>query len=240
MSGVIQGLLASISSAKALTFVGGAGSQLTASTGPSYSLTSLTGGTDSAPSIGDLVIAVIQINDTTDRDITCTTSGYTEVADLRANNTSGSGDDCQLAVYYKVLAAADTTVAFSFGGASLTSRFVVHVWRNQNSTPLDATTTTATTTTYTSLDAPSITTVTNNAVVIAIGAVADGDSNLTGISVPSGMSNFFSTGGSANRLGMASILRTTAGAYDPPAFGVTGSPGADASTCSATMALRPQ
>jgi hypothetical protein len=237
MSGIQQGLLISYG-ANALAFVGGVGSSLTASTAPSYSLTSLTGGTNSAPSAGDLVVAAIQINDTTNRDITCTTSGYTEVADLYANNSGG--DDCQLAVYYKVLTAADTSVAFSFGGASLASRFVVHVWRKPNLTPLDATTTTATTTTYTSLDAPSITTATNNAVVIAIGAVADGDSSLTGISVPSGMSNFFSAGAAANRLGIASIARATAGAYDPPAFGITGSPGGDASTCSATMALKPQ
>jgi hypothetical protein len=207
---------------------------------PSFSLTSLNNGIASAPSIGDIVIACIAFKDGTDRNITCTTAGYTEVADLFRSDTNS----INFAVYYKVLTAADTTVAFNTG-VSVNSRFAVHVWRGQSATPLDATTTTTTSANTGVPNSPSITTVTNNAVVIAVGAAAGGTSGqasqLVNLTSPSGMINFRQTTSLAISvgIGIASIARPTAGAYDPPTFGGGNSDAAN-SMAACTIALRPK
>jgi hypothetical protein len=206
-----------------LTFVGASAQTAASSSTPVFSLTSLGGGLASSPSIGDIVIAAVTFANTTNRDITC--SGYAEIADLYSGNS-------QLGVYYKVLTASDTSVTFGLG-VSTTSCCTIHVWRNQNATQLDATTTTSATTS----NAPSITTVTNGAIVIAVGSAEGGPfSNLT---TPSGMTNgIWATSASTFGIGMASRLVTAAGAYDPPGFG--GGPGSGSPTyCSATLAIRP-
>lgn len=218
-----------------LKFVGGVALQGAATQTPSFSLTSLTGGIGASPSIGDIVIACVAFNNGTDRDIQCTTSGYSEIADLYSN----SSNDGQLAVYYKVLTASDTSVAFDLG-VSTASVFAAHVWRGISATPLDATTTTAINTGRP--NSPSITTVTNNAVVIAVGASggATGGASLATPTVPTGMENFFqkTIGAPVAGIAIASVLVTPAGAYDPAGFGGfsgTASNGA----CAATIALRP-
>jgi hypothetical protein len=222
-------ILKGATSPAGLQFVGGAGLSSTATQTPSFSLTSLTGGLASSPAAGDIVVVSVAMNDGTDRNIQCTTTGYTEVADLFQQLTSGQNSPIQLAAYYKVLSTAETSVAFNLG-VSISSTFVCQVWRRINATPLDATTTTAVLggVGAGTPDAPSITTVTNNAVVIAVGA-----GSVTGISAPSGMTDFFSSGAHA----ISSVLRPTAGAYDPPAFG--GTPPSNSTWCAATLALRP-
>ncbi len=216
----------------ALTFVGGRATSSTATQTPSYGLTGLTGGLASSPSAGDIVIACVQIVSGADRDLQCTTSGYTEVADLFSDGT----DEVQLAVYYKVLSAADTTVAFDLGG-SISSRFCTHVWRGINTTPLDATTTTAINSSSTAQpDPPSITTVTNNAVVIAVGACTSVNT-LSNAVAPSGMGNLYQNRGTNDAIMIASIARPTAGAYNPAQF--TGLSTGDGEYCAATLALRP-
>jgi hypothetical protein len=221
-----------------LQFVGGAAlSSSSATSTPTFGLTGLSGGIASSPSIGDIVIACVAFKDGTNRNIQCTTSGYTEVADLFISDSNS----CQLGVYYKVLSAADTDVSFNIAVA-VNSRFAVHVWRNPNIIPLDATTTTAQVADTGIPDAPSITTVTANAIVIAVGAAA-GEATvapLSDLTVPSGMENFFQVNASTNScIGIASILRASSGAYDPPAFGGGGSSIRN-SYCAATLALRPQ
>lgn len=216
-----------------LVFVGGnAFANATTST-PSCSLTSLTNGIASAPASGDLVIACVGFNNTTDRDITCTTSGYTEIVDLFS---AGSTNGAQLGIFYKVLSAADTTVAFNLG-VSVKSFFAVHVWRGQNATTvLDATTTTGTGAT---LNPPSITTVTNAAVVIVAGFSASAET-YTAITSPSGMVNFFQasdTGTSGQGIAIASATVSLAGAYDPATFNGGASAGRGVT---ATMAVRPK
>jgi hypothetical protein len=226
--------------AENLLFVGGDALSSAATQTPTFSLTGLTGGIESSPASGDIVIACVAFKNGTDRNIQCTTSGYTEVADLFA----GSTNSCQLGVYYKVLSSAETSVSFNLGvSPSEGSRFAVHVWRNLNSTPLDATTTTATNSNTGVPDAPSITTVTSNAIVIAVGAAAGGtaglNSDLANLTVPSGMGNFFQSNSAEDScIGIASIRRTTTGSYNPPAFG-GGNSSTRNSFCAATLALRP-
>jgi hypothetical protein len=230
-------IMGATSRESSLRFVGGASTSSSATQTPSFSLAGLSGGLASSPSSGDIVIACVSFKDATNRNIQCTTSGYTEVADLFANTNANVS---QLGVYYKVLSAADTSVAFDIG-VSVASYFAVQVWRGINSTPLDATTTTTTGGTARP-NAPSITTVTSGAVVIAVGAGA-GDSvqSLGNLTVPSGMGNFFQTTASTDAsIGIASILRTATGAYDPPTFGGGNAISGVNNSCAATLALRPQ
>lgn len=204
-------------------FVGGITGTSSSQT-PSFSLTSLSGGLASRPAIGDIVIAVIGFSNATNRDIQCTTAGYTEVADLFAN-------PLQMGVYYKVLTTAETSVAFNLGVVA-TSNFLVHVWRQINSTPLDATSTTATT-----ANPPDITTVTPLAVVIAIsqGANSFGTPTLVG---NTGLLNTFTAtrtaGLAGSRMVIASKLVSLPSTYDPPALMNSATIG-----ISTTMALRP-
>lgn len=230
--------LRAIQKATGLTFVGSV-LQATSSNSTTLSLTSLTGGIDTSPKAGDIVIGVRGFKSGTDQAIDCTTSGYTELAELYAN----SGDDAQMGVYYKVLSSAETDVTFT--NATATTGFVgAYVWRGINqSNPLDATPTTAATSTAI-INSPSITTVTNNSVVVSIGTCVGSLVNpLTALTAPSGMTNFTTirTGAGTNNDicgGLASYLQTTAGSYDPPAFG-GGNSSTNATFCAITIALRP-
>jgi len=226
-------------SALPLEFVGGVALNSSATQTPSYSLTGLSGGLDSAPSVGDIVIACIAFTNRINRDIQCTTSGYNKVVDLYVNNDL----DCQLGVFYKILSAADTSVQFNLG-TSTPSLFTVHVWRNPNTgTPLDVTPTTATAFNTGVPNAPSITTVTDNTIVIAVGAGAGNTDSPMEVNptAPSGMGNFYQTlTSAAGAIAIASISRETAGAYDPPVFGgFTGDADNEKSSCAVTIALRP-
>lgn len=218
-----------------LTFVGGNSFSNSASQTPSCSLTSLTGGIANAPASGDFVVACIGFNDLTNRNITCTTSGYTEVTDL---SNIGTFTGAQMAVYYKKLTAADTTVAFDLG-VSAASYFAVHVWRYPNATQLDATTTTIATSTTGIVDSPSISGLSTGAVVISVG-VSTATTTFNTFTAPSGMGNFFQasvTGSSGEGIAIASV-KPGASAYSPAAFG--GGASGQGRTVSATLAIRAQ
>lgn len=229
-----QKLIGSTPAALPLQFVGGAVLTASSTSTPSFSLTSLTGGVSSSPSAGDIVVVAVSFFDNTDRDITCTTTGYTELADLYANGSA----DTQMAVYYKVLTTAETSVAFNTVSTPVTTVCAIHVWRNPNTiTPLDVTSTTATSTTSAASNAPSITTATDNAVVIAFGSAVSAGGEFTTLTAPSGMANFFQDSSATAGAAVASAIVSTAGAYDPAAFGG----GAPSGTfCAVTVALRPQ
>lgn len=208
-----------------------------ASSTPSYSLTGLfaLGGLGSAPIAGDLVVAAIAFKDATDRDITCTTSGYTELADLFQSATNS----IQLGVFYKRLTTAETSIAFNIG-AAVNSYFAVHVWRNVAATQPDATTTTSQGTTA-QPNAPSITTTIANAVVIAIGAGAASATN----PIASGPSGGYSNSNDAKiydevtaGIIMNSTFKRVPGAEDPPTFSSFNA-NVNNAVCAATVAIRP-
>ena len=210
-----------------LQFVGGAGLNSASTSTPSFSLTGLTGGIASAPAAGDIVIVCIGINNTTDRNIQCTTSGYTEIFDLFNN-------PAQFAAYYKILSSAETSIAFNVA-VSVVSRICIHVWRNPNATQLDVSAVTNSTT-LSAPNAPSITTVTNNAVVIAMGRHEAGSAG-SALTVPSGMENFFNNSSTVSATAIASTFINPAGSYDPPTFG--GGGGTSTRNLAATIAIRP-
>lgn len=236
---LFQKLLGVNTGAAGLVFVGGRAIDNSSTSTPNCSLTGLSGGIASAPAIGDLVIAAIGFVNSTNRDITTVSSGWTEVADLYANSIA----DTQLGVFYKYLTAADKSVQFSLG-TTVISKFVTHVWRSANSSsPLDATTTTATLTNSSSANPPAIGVVTDGAVVIAVGVAADHSSGTSlDLTVPSGMENFFKTTKPSTtdtpQLAIASVLINSGGSYDPGLFG-GGRANSGNSWCAATLAIRP-
>lgn len=225
----------------AISYVGSASGSGTAST-YNVAINSLTGGSNSAPSEGDLVIVVTGWASTTNGDPGVTTSGYTEVnaVDYYSNDTR----DANMSVNYKFMGASpDTSVtvrgtnAAGNGGAT-----VVHVWRGVDlSSPLDVTSTTATGTNAANANSPSITPTTSGAYVIAAG-LGTGDTTPTAKTGPSGMSNFRTQNGTGTTMsaiaGVASFAWTS-GAYDPAAW--TGGESTTSDSWAAmSLVLRPQ
>jgi hypothetical protein len=206
----------------------------------SITITNLTGGIATTPSAGDLIIVVVAPSEViaVDETFSITTSGYTKVCDLYANYTY----DAQLAVFYKRLTSAETVIGLDVDD-EIEANVIVYVLRNTNSTsPLDVATQTVTGSPATP-DSGAITTVTNNSLVIAVGCAAGGGTfgsatRLTILTVPSGMADFVRRGGNIIQIAIASILRETAGSYDPPTFG-GGSTASGTSYCAATLAIRP-
>lgn len=122
----------------AISFVGSA--ENSAANGANVTLTLPAGTTTN-----DLVIVAYGIgdNDNVDFDMAMVTTGYTEVADLFANDTQ----DASLGVYWKVMGATpDTTAAVDgLGGADAAVAAVCMVFRGVDlTTPMDVTPTTAT------------------------------------------------------------------------------------------------
>lgn len=213
-----------------LVYVGGTSASANSSA-PSFSLTSLSGGIDTKPSIGDIVIVCLDITDSTTRTFTCST-GYIKIANLKATNTYSS----QLAVFYKVLTTAETSVSFGGLGTTQFSCFCAHVWRGVDSvSPLDATSVTLINSSNGIPNASSITTTTNNAVVLAVGSVSIVAAG--SLTVPTGMENMKGATQSSMSIGIASIALSSVGTYDPPQFN-GGTTSTSASSCTVTMALR--
>lgn len=223
------------------TFVGGGTDSQNGGTDCSISLTGLTGGSGSTALENDLVIAVVSFSSGfSDSNMLMTTSGYTEVADLFANDTNNAN----LGVFYKFMGATPDTTAV--GGADNDSSgygltMALHVWRGiDTTTPMDVTATTATGLNSGVADPPSITPSTSGAIIIICGGNAtDQGTNAFTHSV---FSNVFSIGydGSSgdSAAGIASYDGWTSGAYNPAAFGFSGSGSTDG-WCAVTMALRP-
>ncbi len=168
------------------------------------------------------------------------TSGFTTEADLYANDSY----DSNLGLFYKLMGGTpdSTFVVTGSGDTEYDTAAAFHCWRGiDTSTPLDQTTTTATGTNSPDTNPPSITTVTDNAQVIAIGSSSDGTADPS--TSPSGYSNEYwesSNGGSDlsyQGAGLASKLVASAGAEDPGIWDFTS--GSTESWCAATMALRP-
>lgn len=229
-------LQASAAAPDGLQFVGGAAFNNSATATPSCSLTGLSGGLASAPAIDDFAIAVIACNYGADIDVTCTTSGWTELREMYSNDSN----DINFGIYYKRLTTAETSVAFTLSGISMASQFAVHVWRGVNITPLDGSTNGAAGANSGVPNPGSISTVTDGAVVIAIGGAASEVAYpLSDLTVPSGMENFFQANtSSSSALGIASAVVPTAGAYDPAPFG-GGNTSIRSSWATVTFSLRP-
>lgn len=210
----------------AIEFVG----STTTSTSGSLSLTSLTGGIASAPAEGDIVFVAVSNFGFFDQDISV--SGYTEVADVYGNSALY---DTNLGVFYKVMGATpDTTVTISI---FLDFTAVVYVLRGFNpSTIADVTATTASTTNTGIPNPPSITTASDDTLVIIFsGSVI----TASGWTAPSGFSNAVVESYSNSHTLVASKLISAPATEDPATWAITGgSDNSFYSSASVTFALR--
>lgn len=205
------------------------------------SLTSLQGGIASQPAEGDIVIVTNVLANTSNGNPGVGTAGYTEMADLYANNSS----DTNFSVSYKVMTASpDTTVSCNpSSGSTISSTCHAVVFRGVNaSSPMDVASTTATAVGSEDINCPSITPVTVGAVVVCLGGAA-------GSAVPSGTftwptgytqaTKISSDPGSAS-LGVGAYKSWSgSGAEDPAAFVITMGTSAFDSWAALTLALRP-
>lgn len=217
------------------SFVGGA----TAFTGTgnnfNVSLTALTGGLAAAPSQNDIVIVVTAVGD----DTACDVTGYTLIATVSTTIST-------LWIGYKFMGATpDTSLTVTGSGSNTQGATVIaYVWRNvDTTTPMDVTATTSSATNTGIPNPPSITPVTQGAVILAAGGVGYDSTSRTLSS--SSLSNFFSvtanlSGGNTDATAGVGWAVWTSGAYDPSAFTLSGSDSTLFMSCAATMALRPK
>lgn len=190
----------------------------------------------------DLVIVNQTNARTTDQAMSLVSTGYTNRADLYSNDNN----DVNMGVWTKFMGAIpDTNVVVTGSGSGTNfSAAQVQIWRGvDTTTPMDATPTTATGTNTDVPDPPSITTVTANAQVIALGGTTVGTTAPT-ITAPSGYTNLTSQTADVSGSGfwtgvmMASKTVASPGAENPGTFG--GMSGLTTEAWAAvTLALRP-
>lgn len=221
----------------ALSYVGGT-SGSGSSANYSISLTSLTGGSNSSPSAGDIVIVSTGFASTTDGNPGVNTSGYTELADLYQNDLR----DANFSLNYKIMGSTpDTSVEILGSGDSIRgATTVIHVWRGVDQiTPMDVTPTTATSPNSSNVDSPSITPITSGAVVITtgIGTTLSVDNAVT---APTGYTNVvqISTDPGTATTSVIASKAWTSGAEDPGAW-TDWDTSSSESWAGATLALRP-
>lgn len=213
----------------AIQFVGRSSSATTP-----LSLTALTGGIDTAARQDDLVVYVLSLPGTSDVNLAVTTTGYTEVADLYANDNT----DTNISVGYKFMGSTpDTSIARPAGtGYAL----IAHVWRGvDTSNPMDVTPTTATGTNTGVPIPPAITPTTAGAIVLCLA----GDGNIsTPVSYTSSqLSNFVSQSANTGSFGTVAGVGSFAwsgGTFTPTTWG-GGTTSANASYAAVSLALRP-
>jgi hypothetical protein len=211
-------------SAPPIQYVGGKSFAFDGTTGTTaISLTDLTGGLAAAPAENDLVIIAYQFGGfiaDPDRDVTISTGGYTEVADLFQTGNVGYTN---FGVFRKFMSASpDTTVSVGQTfDAAYSGAVAIHVWRGVNlATPMDVTATTASLDQISLPTPPAITPTTADTIIIVAG----------GGSYPSASGAVFTTGTLSNfqtayfadtiaaAVGMGSY-EWTSGTYTPAQFG---------------------
>ena len=131
----------------------------------------LTGGTDAVPRTGDLLVLAVAIGSTGTPSNFTVPTGYTVIYQGTSNGTY----DTALLVCYKVVGlTVDTTfvVPSSLSTANAQTA-ILFAWRNVDLTnPLDVTAVSNVLTTSRLADPPEITPITNNSVIMGVGAAA--------------------------------------------------------------------
>jgi hypothetical protein len=157
------------------TFVGSATGSSQGNTDTTVSLTSLSGGSASAPVEDDIVVVCAGVSDN-NSGAQPTLSGYTLAAEGTISDSQQSG----LAVFYKVMTGTPDTSITVTGNANGTDAQAVAVLVFKGvdtSTPLDVTSTVTLTTNTVLADPPSITSSSSNkgAILLGIGAGGHND-----------------------------------------------------------------
>jgi hypothetical protein len=217
-----------------ITFVGGytLGYEGTTSN-ITVTLTSLTGGTASSPSIGDIVVVYYAIGSLTNVTMP-TITDYTNIADLYEDDTN----DSNLGVYYKILSAADTSFTIVGGttDAARAGAVAVHVWRNVGSI---SATTNATDRNGGRPTPPAVTPTVSGSIILA-GGGAGTRTNDTRIFTTATLSNFFTSASEDTVCAVVGLGSFTwvSGTYTPAQFGGSTTAG-NASWTAATLILIP-
>lgn len=221
-----------------LSYVGGKAAAISVN-GATISLTDLTGGISSSPSEGDIVIVCYGVGSGVDKDLSISSSGYTEIVELYSNDAR----DSNLSVNWKIMGSTPDTsfsTAAIASGSTSSGTIAIHVWRGVDQiTPFDVTHTTSTSINGGLANPPSINPTTTGAVVVSVG---HGATPTTGaVYTSSDLSNFLSVksdNSTASQIGIGNILWSGSGAVDPAVFG-GGTNTTDDSWCAVSIALRP-
>lgn len=224
-----------------LAYVGGYVYSNTGSTSNiTISLTSLTGGTNSSPQVGDIVIIGIELGGVSN--LSYRIAGYTTVVDLYADDSY----DSNLQVGYKIMGATpDSSITITGGtGNSLYScSAAIHVWRNFDTiNPIDYPSRSANLQTNTAIVDPSpISPPLLNSQLIVVGSASHnaGDRTYTA----SYLNNFITKGTNGTSIdttiGMGNILWEGGSSYNPAAFVFSGTDSTSYSCSSIVFALQP-
>lgn len=208
---------------------------------PTVPLNELTGGIDTQPREGDVVIVGFATGGAQNYDSrNLVVAGFTEINELYSNDTY----DANLVLAYKVMTSTPATSVTITGGTLSTSAagaVAVHVWRNVNiSTQLDVSAVTNTGIDTAKPSFNSITPVTDGAVVICCGS--SGHTAGTCTFTSGDLSNFITSGYNDKydaTIGMGSILMPVAGPFTASQFGFSGSDSTSFAWASIAIALRP-
>lgn len=205
-------------------------------------LTALTGGSGSAALAND-VVYVLSVRATgTNDDVTMSTSGYAELADLYANDTA----DTNLGLFRKVMGGTPDTsaVTSSPGNSGHGAAAIAMVFSGvDTTTPEDVTSVTVTGTNGSLSDPGAITPTTAGAWIVGFYGSATEGTTTSGPTAPSGLTNWVSATATAGTLrrgqaGAGTKTDWASGAFDPAAWSGTVNANTD-SRAAVTVALRP-
>jgi hypothetical protein len=200
-------------------------------------LTTLTGGTDSAPSADDIVVVCFSIGTTATRALVI--AGYTIIATGYANDTF----DTELRAGYKLMGVTpDTTVTLTGGTISTAAAGVVevHVWRGVDLvTPIDVTTVTTTGTNSAIPTPPPITPITPGAIILA--GAGNAHNRGSGTFTASYLSNFLTVvqSDTNDATGGLGSVAWASGTYTPATWTWSAANSTSYSRVAFTTALRP-
>jgi hypothetical protein len=224
----------------AITYVGGATGQAGNGAAITVDLTALTGGSNSAPSAGDIVLVVHAAARAYDTPaaLTLSTSGYSAIASGLYAEDSGAAT---LFTFYKVMGSTPDTSLVTNGTGVTTNSMTccVHVWRGFNSSNIfDVTTTTATGANTNRPTPPAITPTTSGSVIVCLATSGGGgDQTLTNTD----LSNFRNISRSDTYNGRSGIgsYAWSSGTFTPAKWSTSVSEVNTAAWCAVTLALRP-
>lgn len=223
----------------AIQYVGGQTQAL--GTGDTTVTFSLAGGLASTPADGDVVIVSVALINNSDAAIGVVTSGYTEIAEIYANDSG----DTNLSLSWKRMGSSPDASVVVTGKTSGSNSGVaiVQVYRGVDATTaFDVTSTTATGIDSAIPNPPSITPTTAGALIVVAGANTH-SRGAAGTLSASYLANFVTlvdaTGTFADGTSGMGDVAWTSGAYDPAAWTFGASDSTLYSNASVTMALRP-
>jgi hypothetical protein len=198
-------------------------------------LNNLSGGLDTVPSIGDIIVIYWTIG--SDATPSFNVVDYTLVDDLVARDSY----DTHLFVAYKFY-AGETTITITSGSQSTANGWTMclHVWRNiDETTPFDVTPTESVAISTAIPNPPSIRPVTTGSIIL-VGASSCHSRSTQTFSAPY-LSGFVTSGSSDSEdtTGGLGYVNWTGGTYYPPAFGFSGGDSSLYSAVAITSALRP-